>query len=192
MPTPDFMAEIRCLDAIMKKTITLSVLMLILSVIFVTPAFAYDVEVNGIYYNIDKTYKTAEVSGNSENKYSGNIEIPSSVEVDEVIYSITSIGTSAFMNCQGLKSVVIPNSVTRINGFAFEGCCDLTTITIPNSITSIEYRTFYGCSGLTSVTIPESVTSIGYSAFDGCNSLTSITVPNTIKHIGNNAFRNCI
>ena len=120
MPTPDFMAEIRCLDTIMKKSFTISFLTLIFSVMFVTPVFAYNVEVDGICYTLDNYINTAKVAQKSN--YSGNIEIPSIIEVDSVKYPVTGIGDSAFSGCSGLTSVTIPNSVTSIGRGAF-ACC---------------------------------------------------------------------
>ena len=107
------------------------------------------------------------------------------------MYSVTSIGGSAFYWCSGLTSVAIPNSVTSIEYRAFSGCSGLTSVTIPTSVTSIGNYVFHGCSGLTSVTIPNSVTSIGYYAFSGCSGLTSITIPNSVTSIGNDAFSGC-
>ena len=92
---------------------------------------------------------------------------------------VTSIGSSAFYNCDGLTSVTIPGSVTSIGSSAFEYCTKLTSVTIPDSVTSIGSSAFRGCSGLTSVTIPDSVTSIGSNAFYDCTGLTSITFNGT-------------
>ena len=51
--------------------------------------------------------------------------------------NVTFIGKSAFANCTGLTSVVIPDSVTTIGNQAFDNCSGLTSVTIPNSVTSI-------------------------------------------------------
>ncbi len=93
--------------------------------------------------------------------------------------SVKSIGDSAFEDCTGLTSIVIPGSVTSIGGYAFSGCAGLTSITIPNGVTSIGNDAFYKCTGLTSIEIPDSVTSIGSYAFRGCTSLTGVTFENT-------------
>ena len=104
---------------------------------------------------------------------------------------VTTIGSSAFSDCDSLTSVTIPNSVTTIGSSAFELCFSLTSVTIPNSVTEIGYYAFSGCFSLTSVTIPNSVTTIGSSAFAGCSSLTSVTIGNSVTTIGHGAFYGC-
>ena len=148
--------------------------LLFLALVATTALWAEDFSVNGIYYNIlaDKTNEV-EVTYCSSG-YAGSVTIPSTVTYNGVIYSVTSIGNWAFIDCSGLTSITIPNSVTSIGESAFSECSGLTSITIPNSVTSIGDVAFYSCSGLTSITIPESVTSIGYGAFIGCSSVTSI------------------
>ena len=163
---------------------------LILSVFFSIVASAYDVEVDGIYYNLISEGNVAEVT-KGDNKYEGDIKIPSSINVNEAVYSVTSIKKYAFSNCSSLTSVTIPNSVTSIGYAAFYGCSGFTSVTIPNSVTRIGNNAFSGCSGLTSITIPNSVTSIGGHVFYGCSGLTSVTIPNSVTSIGDNAFNGC-
>ena len=209
MPTPDFMAEIRCLDAIMNKAFTLSFLTLILSVIFVTPAFAYDVEVNGIYYNLFKAKKTAEVTRDVNNKYNGDIVIPSTIAVDGDTFSVTSIEGYAFYDCTGLTTINIPNSVIEIGENVFKGCTKLTNTiivndmfvflpknykghySIPDKITRIIGGAFKDCTELSSVSMPNSITNIGEEAFEGCKGLTSINIPNSVTIIEKDTFKGC-
>ena len=94
---------------------------LILSVFFSISASAYDVEVDGIYYNLISKGNAAEVT-KGDKEYSGDITIPSSINVNEVEYSVTIIGELAFRSCSGLISVTIPNSVTSIGDKAFMYC----------------------------------------------------------------------
>ena len=105
--------------------------------------------------------------------------------------NVTSIGSSAFRNCTGLRSVTIYEGVTSIGSNAFNGCTGLTSVTIPLSVTSIENGMFYDCTSLSNVTIPNSVKSIGNNAFYNCSGLTSVTIPNSVTSIGNSAFSEC-
>ena len=51
-----------CREEIMNKRFTTLMTTLILSVLFSISASAYDVEVDGIYYNLNNQNKTAEVT----------------------------------------------------------------------------------------------------------------------------------
>ena len=164
--------------------------------------FAWDyerVQIGDLYYNLDATNQTAEVTYKSYTNYNYNegwgittANIPASVTYNEITYSVTSIGNYAFLGCTGLTSVTIPNSVTSIGWMAFYDCSGLTSVTIPNSVTSIGNYAFWGCSGLTGeIVIPNSVTSIEYAAFSGCTGLTSIEIPNSVTSIGDFAFSGC-
>ena len=140
--------------------------------------------------------------------------VPSSLKT-VVITGGTSIGHSAFRDCNRLTSITIPSSVQSIGQYAFYNCTSLTTVTFEEGsrltsiddltfyncsslltvnieecsrLTSIGDLAFYSCSSLTSVTIPSRVTSIGDGAFNYCNSLTTITLPSSITSIGNGAF----
>lgn len=127
--------------------------------------------------------------------------------------SITSIGTSAFVNCKGLSDLQLPNTITEIGESAFAGCSNLGAIEIPNSVTyigscafmhsglislvlsdsisSISTGTFYSCNNLKNIEIPSSVTAIGRSSFYACVSLSNVTIPNSVTIIEDNAFDGC-
>ena len=167
-----------------------------------TITFAHDFAVANsdgktIYYNYNRDGSSVSVTYRGPNydsyskEYSGGIVIPETVTYGGKIYSVTSIGSSAFYGCSGLTSVTIPNSVTSIGSGAFKNCSGLTSVTIPNSMTTIGNSAFEDCSGLTSVTIPNSVTSIGEDAFWGCSGLTSVTIGNSVTSIGSHAFYKC-
>ena len=87
---------------------------------------------------------------------------------------VTSIGYSAFTDCDGLTSVTIPDGVTAISNLAFSGCSGLTSVTIPDGVTIIGQSAFSDCGSLASVTIPDSVTAFGLGAFSDCDSLADV------------------
>ena len=132
---------------------------------------------DGINYTIGEN-NTASVASKND-KYVGDVVIPSKVTINGIEYSVTSISNSAFSNCSGLISVTIPNSVISIGSYAFARCSGLASIIIPNSVTSIGEEAFRRCSVLTSVIIGSGVISIGYNAFKNTNLKKTIWLTNT-------------
>ena len=90
-------------------------------------ASAYDIVFDGLYYNLNGTERTAEVTyyylGDQLNPgfYEGDITIPSAIICDGIKYTVASIGDGAFAYCSKLTSVTIPESVTEIGDRAFFG-----------------------------------------------------------------------
>ena len=176
-----------------------------------TSAFAFDCEVDGIYYNRLSTDELGVTSGTS--KYTGDIVIPETVMYRDKVFkvtqitanafkscnitsvsipqSVTAIGSSAFSGCSSLSSIVIPEGVNELGSSAFSGCTKATSVSLPNSITSIGSYAFENCSSITSIIIPEGVTLLQEATFKGCSSLTSVVLPKSLTEIGNNVFQNC-
>ena len=154
----------------MKKRLSLLSCLLLFAIVAMAQT-----KLNGIYYNLDNSNNTAEVTY-GDSKYSGDIVIPASISVNRATYSVTTIGNYAFYECTGLTSIRIPNSVTTIGEDAFFECDGLTSIKIPSSVATIESGVFCECDGLTSIKIPSSVTKIGNWAFSECSELRKIIV----------------
>ncbi len=175
-------------------------------------AFAYDFEVDGIYYNItDENTKTIELTyqgssyGEFSNEYSGSVNIPSSVTYNGTTYSVTSIGDDAFYYCRRLTEVIIPNSIIKIGNNAFYSCTGLTSVTIGNSVTSMGYDAFYDCSNLKELNIislsswckidfgDEHSNPILYAHKLKLNDteIQDLVIPNDITEIKNNVFYSC-
>ena len=103
----------------------------------INKTFAYDFEVDGIYYNITDTENNiVEVthSGNDAIKYSGDIVIPDNVSYNSIDYTIKEIGSYAFSGCEELNNVEIPKLVFHLKAYAFQSCKGLTKIILPDSI----------------------------------------------------------
>ena len=84
---------------------------------------------------------TVEIT-DCENDAAGDLEIPAEIDGK----TVTSIGDSAFGNCEKLENITIPSSVTNIGDRSFAGCENLTSVIIPNSVANIGYSVFDGCT----------------------------------------------
>ena len=146
-------------------TIIRPALLLILLLFSSFSTLAYDCKVAGIYYNLNPTDKTASVTGNDNNSYSGDVVIPENIAYDGTTYSVTSIGYYAFSDCSGLTSVTFNAEKCTYMGSdsypVFNNCINLTTLNIGNKVTTIPNYAFYDCTGLHSLTIGTGVLSIG-------------------------------
>ena len=160
-------------------------------------------KIGDLYYNLNATDKTAEVTYElqyDENNYKGlnTANIPASVIYSGTTYSVTSIGEYAFDNCIGLTSVTIPNSVTSIGVRAFSRCESLTSVTIGNSVTSIGSGAFYGCSSLISVTLnSNAIASKKYSSSSNIRNIfgsqvNEYIIGESVTSIGDYSFSGCI
>lgn len=168
----------------MKKQLLLIVMMLLPMV-----ANAYDIVVDGIYYNIVTKARTAEVTYGDE-KYIGNISIPSEFEYEGNVYSVNSIGEKAFFGCWKLVEVNIPSSIIALGNNVFSECTGLKNVIIPQSVVSIG-RSCFTCSGIKEINIPENVKSLGFAAFAGCGNLEKVYVDGYIENIDMNVFSAC-
>jgi hypothetical protein len=104
---------------------------------------------------------------------------------------LTRIGNEAFMYCQNLESVILPESVAYICENAFSDCNKLVSVKLGESLLDIGKRAFANCWALSNVIMPESLVSIGEEAFTECWALTNLTIPKSVTSIGNESFKQC-
>lgn len=98
-----------------------------------------------------------------ESFYSSGIE---NIHLPE---DLKQIGTMAFAR-SGLKDIVIPNKTKRLREYAFLDCEELTEVVLPDSITKIPSGIFEKCYSLKTVNASNVDTACDY-AFYGCKNL---------------------
>ena len=110
---------------------------------------AKDVTVTGTFTQVEFEVDgvTYEVSGDEAsvlngNNYSGNVEISSTVDINDKTYTVTSIADGAFKNNTNITSISIPESVTSIGANAFDGCSRLSTISLGKAVAKIGSKAF--------------------------------------------------
>lgn len=118
----------------------------------------------------------------------GNSDYP----IDENGHAVIPEGTViiddyAFLQCNKLVSVSIPDTVEEIGEGSFGSCANLESITLPSSLKFIDEAAFFGCKGLKSLVIPGGVKMIDARAFAECTSLTEVHLPAGVS-IDSSAF----
>ena len=104
---------------------------------------------------------TVELTGFSTTATEAYAEIPSTVNG----HSVTSIGDGAFVYCNKLETVTLPDSVTSVGAVSFIECENLKEVHLGNSVRSIGANAFMHCKSMEKLTIPQSIEEIGYGAF---------------------------
>ena len=87
-----------------------------------------------------------------------------------------------------IEHLVVKSGVTSLSSYAFVGCQNLEDITLPDTLQTIGTMTFYGCDRLNNVTIPASVRTIGSYAFADALSLSRITFAGDAPEFGTGVF----
>ena len=150
----------------------------------------HDFCVDGIYYTIlgDSTVAVSKemcdhyfscgilgpgsYEGDPCVSYSGDVNIPATVQYDGKIYTVTAIADQAFALCE-LTSITLPNTITEIGAIAFFHST-LPAIVIPASVTRIGNGAFFDCWEISSIDIPASVNEICEGAFAWCFGLNKV------------------
>ena len=153
------------------------------------------------YLTSTSSYTSQYVSESSSYKYEHYI--PKSIET-VVITKQTSIPYAAFMNCDLIKSITLPDNTCSIGGYAFYNCKKLVSlnssevgeINIPSYVTAIEKYTFYNCVQMSDVSLSDNITVIDKYAFYGCSAIVKFNsstlgeanIPASCERIGEQAF----
>ncbi len=101
---------------------------------------------------------------------------------------VENIGDQCFWGYKNIEKVVIDDNVTRIGSGAFVLCEKLKSLKLPDSKDlKIAGSAFSLCKNLKSISLPENVKSIGDGAFSCC-SLKTVSIPKSVEYIGRDAF----
>lgn len=110
----------------------------------------------------------------------------SRVELPE---TVTSIGSSAFIDNTNLSEVVVRGSVGSVGDKAFYGCTAMEILPDFNgALTNMGTEVFRGCTGLREVRIPSSLREIPSKAFYFCTNIERLVVSEGVETISADAF----
>lgn len=154
----------------------------------------------GLTYTLNAADHTATVANYDNSAPGGVIDIPDTVKKDNIDYTVTAIGYSAFRSLStpiNVSSVFIPATVLSIGDSAFIYCDALTTVTFAENsqLKSIERAAFWGSEHVhprfKEIKIPDSVETIGNGAFYECRDLERIALPSALQTLSSVTFYNC-
>ena len=147
------------------------------------------------------------------------VEIPTSVEYNNLNLPIIAVDSRGFLGCKNLKEVVISDSITYLDYYAFEGCTNLHKVTIGKNVKNIYQRAeacFAQCSNIDTIiwnavhcndfsrspfadsakkikaiNLGNDVECIPACLFDGVENVQALELPFTLSKIGKKAFDGC-
>lgn len=126
-------------------------------------SYAYDFEVDGLYYNlVSATEKTCELVGGRQDLSS--VSIPVSVTTRGMTLSVVSLKANAFEYNANILRLEIQAPI-RVPKGAFSGCTKLSEVKLFPGVLLIEDNAFYDCP-INTLSIPNTITSIGENAIN--------------------------
>ncbi len=83
----------------------------------------------------------------------------------------------AFLECDKLTMVLLPEGLQSIGDFAFMGCTKLHYLPLPETLTDIGEYAFANCRALVRFSLPNRLQKIGLGALMGCTKLQQLSLP---------------
>ena len=112
------------------------------------------------FYLNDTAYNSIDLIGEvvvyaCDESKSGDLIIPSTININGNNFNVISIDELAFWGCSNLTSITIPNSVTSIGAYAFYDCSSLSSFTcLAVNPPTLDYDVFYNTPNEKSLIVP--------------------------------------
>ena len=140
-----------------------------------------------IYRVLSHEERTCEVIGG--NGRGGNIYIEANIRFGNREYRTVSVGDSVFVD-RNILSIHLPEGLESVGYCAFLACDSVVTISLPNSLTDFNDG-FRKMRGLKTIKFPQQMKSISAAAFVDCTALEELYIPEGIERIEFDAFGRC-
>lgn len=101
--------------------------------------FKWKTSIDGLMYLVDEDSKNVVLVGleNEDILEEGTLNIPETVNIDEVTYTIYRIESGAFVNCKKLETVIFSENIDELGDRVFLGCSALQSVYFPRSVNKI-------------------------------------------------------
>lgn len=162
----------------------------------------YDFRIEWDHYSLNYKIKSDNTVELVCGDVDGDFIVPKAVINENITYSVTSIGETAFGF--SLESATIHNGITSIDKTAFNYCESLVKIDVAadnpsySSLDGILFNKdkttlicYPECKQGAEFIIPNTVTKIEDRAFNSVDNLKILTIPSSVVTFGEDCFRNC-
>lgn len=126
--------------------------------------YAYDFEVDGIYYDVKSLEDmTCDVVGCSSDV--NELTIPATIQLNGRELKVCDIREAAFENNSALTKIIFnPGLTAEIGNNAFSGCKNLSAVNL-NDVRAIGEKSFFDCPKIKKIVFPGQLQNIGSAAF---------------------------
>lgn len=166
-------------------SVIISTLLILSAFPFSLSASAAEVGYEDMFFTVDNSTYTAELS-----TYSGNgseLVIPDTVYG----YTVTSIAPRVFYENKTLEEVYLPDTINSIGLYAFAFCEKLKSTTLGENVTFLADNVFFGCPALEQAVVNCNIETLPTGTFEKCAALNSVTLSDSISALGNSSFMGC-
>ena len=160
------------------------------------------VKIDGLKYRLDETKHEAVIE--KENRWKGELVIPSEVTSEGKTYQVTGMKPNAFSGCTTLTRITLPQTMKTISGNPFVVCNILEAIEVDAAnqwlrsengvLLSADDKQLYSYPAgakACSYVVPDGLKTVGVEAFSRSPYLASVKLPNSVTEIADGAFQLC-
>ncbi len=160
------------------------------------------VKIDGLKYRLDDASNEAVIE--KENRWKGELTIPSEVSYGGLTYQVTSMKPHAFSGCTTLTRISLPSTISTISGNPFIACNSLRAIEVEagNKALKSEGGVLLSADGTLlysypagattgSYTAPDGLKTVGTEAFSRSPYLSFVKLPNSVTDIQDEGFLSC-
>ena len=119
------------------------------------------------------------------------VEIPASVTIDGVDYSVKAIDEEVFSDNKNLQTISLPDGLEEIGSYAFMSASYLNEFAIPSHLKHIGDYAFFNCNRIYNVILPEGLETLGGNVFAYCYGLQKLELPSTLSSVGQGIIKGC-
>ena len=160
------------------------------------------VKIDGLKYRLDDERHEATLE--IENRWNGELSIPSTVEYGGQNYTVTNMKAHTFSGCRTLTRVTLPSTISATDDNPFVSCNSLETIgvdaanawlqSVGGALLSADGKRLFSYPAgakAGSYTVPDGVEVIGLDAFSRSPHLVSVVLPSGVREMHFHAFEKC-